>query len=172
VRSREDGSTKWVKSLQLISRDTSVENDVGRVVAGIAIAACILNPDECTQAISGGSSHSSSSSASPASYKFKFTNNCRHKIRIAMRYRTTNGNWTSAAWWTIEPNTWRYLNYTDGSYALTGSSRFYYYAEARDGSFYWSGGTSNIEVNGRIVSMIQADDDSGDSGISLKCPGR
>lgn len=104
-------------------------------------------------------------------FPFLVSNNCRHPVRIAIHYRQLNGDWQSGAWWNLDAGESSYLA-SGGARVLTDNSIFYYYAEAQDGSFYWSGGDTEIRVSGRDLPMIKATDDEGDTEISLSCPGR
>ncbi len=164
----EDGTAKWVNPSQLISRESSIVNDVGRTAAVITIAACLLNPEACKNTGSRNSqSNSIQSSGSSAGYKFKVLNNCKHSIMLALRYLKTDGKWSTIGWWTLDGEKHTYLK-QDGGYITTNSSVFFYYAGTSDGSLYW-GGDNNYTVNGETYAMRRIEDKSGDSEITLSC---
>ncbi|MEO1594398.1 MAG: PDZ domain-containing protein [Pseudomonadota bacterium] len=62
VRRSQDGTTKWVNPSQLIDREASVTNDVGRVAVGVGLFVCLANPDACKSSSSSGSSTARSTS--------------------------------------------------------------------------------------------------------------
>lgn len=47
VRRRTDGTTKWVYANNILTREQSTANDIGRTVIGAAIVYCIFAPEAC-----------------------------------------------------------------------------------------------------------------------------
>lgn len=173
IRRSEDGTTKWVSASDLISREASTENNIMRGAAAAGLIVCAFNPEACeNNSNSSSSQNSSQGNSSSDSFNFKITNNCKHKAKLALHYRKLDGNWSTNGWWEINGNSWRYLTFKDGSYVKTNNSIFYYYAEAADGSFYWSGGNKNYTLNGKNLAMKKIEDKSGDSELTLSCDGR
>lgn len=106
-------------------------------------------------------------------FKFKLTNDCRHPIKLAIRYKKMDDTWTSIAWWEFAGNTASYLQLRDGTYITSKSTKSYYYAQAMDGTFEWTGdGTHSFKVNGAELAMRELIDKQGDTNWSLNCDGR
>jgi uncharacterized membrane protein len=123
---------------------------------------------------SASSSHgvSSSASESSSSYRFYVRNGCRHPIRLAIKYRDLDKTWKTVGWWNFAGSESSYLSNSDGKNLRTTAVTVYYYAEAQDGSFYWSGGRHEGIVDGRTLPMLALEDKDGDTELPLLCAGR
>jgi uncharacterized membrane protein len=169
VRRGTDGTTTWVNPSRLISRETSVGNDVGRVAVVIALAVCAFDPDAC----SSNSRQTQQRATTPPSgsstgFKFHVANECKHSVRLALRYLQPNGKWTTAGWWTFSPNSSRFLKFNNGTYARTNNTAAYYYAEATNQSLVWTGDHS-ARLDDRSLAMRKVTDTSGDTELRLTC---
>lgn len=47
VRRSKDGTTKWVSANDILTREQSTINDVGRVGIGVGVMVCLLSPETC-----------------------------------------------------------------------------------------------------------------------------
>jgi uncharacterized membrane protein len=105
---------------------------------------------------------------SSTGYIFKFTNGCRHPVRLSIRYLDTSGAWKSDGWWRFEPGETGNLSSDDGL-LRSNNSFWYYYAETTNGSELEWRGTEKTKVGTREVPMRKAVDNEGDSEWSVTC---
>ena len=126
IRRSEDGTVKWVRPTDLISREDSIGNDIGRAAIAIGVFACIANPD--ADACKSKNNSKSGSLSGNKSSKIYVTNNCIYGIKLALYYQNEAGASTGLGWWTIDGKKSTYLKFTNGTYATANSSTIYYYA--------------------------------------------
>ncbi len=169
VQRSKDGTTKWVSASDLISRETSVGNDVGRFAIGTVLFLCALDPDSCRSADTSSTNRYSSTSTTSTGYRFHVTNKCTKAVKFALHYAKPNGDWSTAGWWTISPNSGRYLKFTNGNFARSNNAISYYYAKSTDDALVWTGDDYAANFDGKRLNMKRWRDDDGDSQLSLTC---
>ena len=167
IRRSEDGTVKWVRPSDLISREDSIGNDIGRAAIAIGVFACIANPD--ADACKSKNNSKSGSLSGNKSSKIYIVNDCIYDVKLAIYYQDESGASRGVGWWGIDGKKSTYLKFTNGNYATTNSSTIYYYAESTGGSVYW-GGDINLPVQGRKYGMRKVVVQSGDISFSLSCP--
>ncbi len=169
VRRSTDGTTSWVKPSSLISRETSVGNDIGRAAITVGLLVCALDPDACAGNNNQTRQRTTTPpSTSPTGFKFHVANECKQPVRLALRYLQPDGNWTTAGWWTFSANSSRFLKFNNGTYARTNSTASYYYAETTDQSLVWKGDHS-AKLENKPLAMRKLTDTSGDTELRLTC---
>lgn len=104
-------------------------------------------------------------------YRFHFSNQCRHSVRLALRYARLDGTWDAVSWWTVSGNSSTYLHFENGQYLETTRSTFWYYAVIKGQSYEWRG-DNEFDVRGEKLSMRKMIDDDGDSEWFITCPGK
>ncbi len=194
VRRADDSVVEWVHASRLITEDAARENAMqrGEVAAGLIIAAinefsgqsrndswrnrpnCFEEyTAECDEFIHDGTAtnvfQELGADRLEDTGRFRLWNNCRHPIRLALRYRETDGDWTTIGWWEAAANTSEYLKISNDAYATTDAGFFFYYAEHLGREFYW-GGDDNYRWDEMLLGMKEVEDESGDREVSLSCP--
>lgn len=99
---------------------------------------------------------------------YHITNNCKHPIRILLRYRNVNDEWKTAGWWDFTPNEAAYLA-VDNKRLLSKNSIWYYYAETTNNTNYSWQGDHSVAYNGRTYKMRQREDKQGINKLALTC---
>ena len=140
------GSTLWADLVVSIGNDFSIlDFEWGDYYAGLPPGTMWEAMGAMIDSLEESNSYSGSSSRSSSGYRFHITNNCRHSVRLAMNYKKVDGNWRAVGWWNVNGNSSRYLTFSDGSYAKTNNSVFYFYAEAQDKTFSWNTGSIDFQ---------------------------
>jgi hypothetical protein len=105
-------------------------------------------------------------------------NNCESQIKIAVRFKSTAEEWTTAGWYRFDGKEAAVIR-KSGSAARSRNSVFYYYAEGvRDGKkITWRGrdddeNARSYDVDGeryRFRRYVTEKDNAGDWRLALKC---
>ncbi len=160
-----NGSLQDIRVLDhnaLIAEPFSTVKTMGLLIANLAQE---FASDTSTQT-------SNTTSESLEGYRFKVINNCLRPVRVAIKYHNLGGDWRAMGWWNVKGGASQYLAFTDGTYARTNSSAFYYFVETQDGSLHWDEGDHKVIVGGRTLMMSRLEDEEGDTELYLSCPGR
>lgn len=64
-------------------------------------------------------------------YKVRFSNYCKEKVRVAINYLDSDYDWVTVSWWVFDPYESKYL-VREGSYVKSVSKTIYYYVEDMD----------------------------------------
>ena len=102
-----------------------------------------------------------------------FRNNCSAPVKLLMRYKQQNGQWTTDGWWTFNPGKGSYLA-SNGKRIVTANSIFYYYAITSDKRTNWKGDYDKT-FNGKDYPMRKkklSKNSDGDWRLSVKCSSR
>lgn len=105
-------------------------------------------------------------------FRFYVTNDCRLPIKLAVKYRRLDGEWSTVGWWSFAGNSSRYLAFNGGEWVRTDASTVYYYAETSDGSLFWGDNSHRELFEGKTLPMSSVYDKNGDTEFSLSCPGK
>lgn len=165
-----DGEIKWVSADDLKTKEEATDRDIvaGGLAVGALVLVCAFNPESCKS----NPTQPPRSSNSEGTGGFKITNNCRHPVRVAIHYFSSDRNWSSAGWWNVAGNSTTYLANSQNQRILTTLDTWYYYAETtNNANLVWKGDHSK-KFGDFNLSMIQLRDKEGDSEWSLVCDGR
>lgn len=88
----------------------------------------------------------------PLRRSLRIINECKHSARVAVTYKNLNGSWYSVGWWKIPGESFSYLIFKNGTYAITESPIFFFYAENPANSLYWRGDL-NFKIDEEEVLM-------------------
>lgn len=96
-------------------------------------------------------------------------NECGESIKVAIRYRYNDDDWTTNYWFEVKPNGGSYLYYNNGSKLTSNNSIVYFYAKSNN--YYWSGDKSR-KVGTEYYKMREYTmtvDSDGDFVLRLNC---
>lgn len=101
---------------------------------------------------------------------FRFYNNCRHSVRLAVTYLDVNGNWKTRGWFNFPPGEEAYLSANDGGRLESNNAAWYYYAECINRSCSWSG-SHRMRLRDTLLPMTLREDADrrGDNSWGIKC---
>lgn len=109
-----------------------------------------------------------SSSNIEGAYGFYFTNNCKYPVRVAIRFKNTEGSWQTAGWWNFSPGESAFLS-SDGARLISRNSIWYYYAETVDGPEVFWGGDHGVNFRGKYLDMKKMRDAKGTKDWRISC---
>ncbi len=103
-------------------------------------------------------------------FGFKFTNECRYSVKLAIQYQDLTGEWRKAGWWHFSPGETAFL--ATGSRLMSTNSIWYYYAETIEGpSLHW-GADHGVNFGGRFLEMKQMKDVNEVNDWTVVCEGK
>lgn len=113
--------------------------------------------------------HLSGSAFAQQGFLYRFTNNCRHEIRLAVHYRNMDGDWVTRGWWIFEPGETSVLREARGRIRSM-NQNWYYYAECTGSRrCHWTGDDVQVRLRGRTLDMIRRTDRQGDNEWAIRC---
>lgn len=131
-----------------------------RVIYTVFLAVALL--------VQGGAS----ADASGRGYIYRFTNNCRHQIRLAIHYHNMNSRWVTEGWWTFDSGETAVLT-VNGNRIRSNNANWYYYAECTGNArCHWSGSDGDdrdFRFGSRTLEMRHMTDLDGDNEWAINC---
>ena len=88
--------------------------------------------------------------------KIWVSNRCSQSIKIYIKWQAPDEGWHVNGPWDVANGDSKFLAFSDGSYAMTVGTDFYFYAEAPEAGLAW-GGSENVAYEGRTLPMQNAD---------------
>lgn len=125
-----------------------------KVIIGIAVTLFIIillissNIVRLEKAITGD--HTASSVNTTKHVWFR--NTCSEKVKIFLRWKSDDTNWSVNGPWEVEANKSVFFKFTGGDYLKSYSETIYYYAEIPGRNYAWSGNQS-VQFNGSSYKM-------------------
>lgn len=161
IRGGEIRDLRWGRNNAILAQPGSTITALGEVIAE-------LNAQYEQSQISSGSSTSNRPAPSNTVYGYHFTNNCKHPLRLAIRYNVQGDRWVTTGWWNFKPGQSSYLA-SDQQRLRATNSIWYYYAETTDRSNWeWSGGVPTY-LDGTKLMMKKVEDHEGDNNWTAVC---
>jgi hypothetical protein len=117
----------------------------------------------------GSSSDSSGGGQSNLGHPYYVTNECRHPIRMALRYKDPKDGWVSRYWYNFDPGESANL-LSGGKTIYSENSVYYYYAYAPGTSDEWTADDNRYTIGGRSYGFRKRQGHSnGKYRVTLTC---
>jgi hypothetical protein len=164
-----DGEVRWVSAgrLQTRSEATGTDIGVGAAVVGGALLFCALSPESCKSKPTQPAQGSSSGTAQVGGLLVR--NNCRHPVKIAVRYRNLANEWIVDGWWNVDAKESTYLSDRSDRRLATDTATWYYYAETTNSSNLAWKGENTYALGSLQLPMVKLAAPKGDSEWTLLC---
>jgi uncharacterized membrane protein len=102
-------------------------------------------------------------------FPFRVRNDCRHPVRVAVRYLELNGTWMVGGWWSLTPGAEVVLTYARQPRPETRHNIWYYYAETTNNTNIQWRGDHGFTFRNEPIQMRRMDNTRSVKSWTLQC---